>query len=109
MGKKAFTIWGPWQTEGSGGENDPRWQHRYIEAITVDGVRYTVNNTGDMVSPTGLVIDNAGRGEARDYRRADTVRAVFARDGVDCDGEPHRLDAEDECRQAIRAATVADE
>ncbi len=107
------TTWTPWQTESDGYDDDARlerrWQHRYIRAITVDGVRYKLvgESGGTMVGPDGRPLPNVGRGEVRDYRRPDTTYAVYAEDGGECDGEPHRLDAEDECRRAIREATIA--
>ena len=94
--------WGEW--DNLHGHCADEGHTRYIEAVTLDGVRWAVNDNGDMVSASGDIAENAGRGEFRDE---DEVIAIYARDGIECDGEPHRLDAETECVRAIRESQQA--
>ena len=97
---KTTVVWGPWEATGDGG------RHRYIETITIDGVRYT-SDGGAMVAPDGSRCQNAGRGEYEPPVGScgDSI-TLYSRDGgpVVERGVGPQPDPEDDCEEAIRDA-----
>ena len=94
--------WGEWQEIG----DQEGTRQRYIEAITLDGVRYT-GEGDDMVAPDGRVLRRCGRGEIQ--TPGHPVVTVYATDGIPvCEDTERQPDAEDDCEEAIREALEDD-